>query len=356
MNIIIDARCIFDSGIGVYIREVLSRLSLMPFFRVEVIVMACHVDRFQLLDIKVEKIHKVDFSRYSIKNIYALNSILSRAELYIMPALSLPPFSKTRKITIVHDLCPIALRSLFGYFTAVVYWILLGWQILLSKRIVCISKFTRNEMHKYFPFFSGVNFSVVHNGLSTRLAKGLFKDNVQGFNLSTPYILCVGNIKPHKNIVNMVRHFSRKSIHSCSYKLVVVGNADGFRTGADISNELDECVFFTGFINDQDLASLYNNAKAFIFPSYYEGFGLPILEAMSFELPILASDIPVFREVAGEYIVYFDHMNFNDFDIKLAEVLGRGPADYSDILEKYTWEKSVSKIVGIIKNEDSTNQ
>lgn len=346
-KIVVDARCIFDSGIGVYIREVLSRLVSLNMFDVSVIVLKEQQPDFLKLGIDVNHIHCVNFGRYSLRNLYALNRLLKPASFYFMPALSVTPIlSKVKRIVVVHDLCPIALWRFFGFYTAVAYWSILGVQILFSKKILCISDFTKSQVLHYFTSIFKSKISVIHNGLSKRYFNKKFKND---FNkLQKPYLLCVGNIKPHKNVINLVNFFVSKSQFSTSHTLVVVGKSEGFRTGIDMPIENSDSVKFTGFVSDEELASFYKNADAYVFPSFYEGFGLPILEAMSFQLPILASNIPVFKEIAGDDVVYFNPNDFNDFDFNLTRLLNNPKKDYSELLASFTWEHCVGKIVDVL--------
>lgn len=346
-KIIIDCRCVFDSGIGVYIREVLSELVKYESISIEVILMNNQHEDFLKLNFGVHKLHLVKFGRYSLKNAFLMNNILSRADFYFMPNLSFVPiFSKVDKILVVHDLCPIALRKFFGRLTATLYYCLLSVQILFSKKVICISEFTKEELISYFLWIVNSKVSVIYNGLSTRLSS---RGDIYGeMDNKKPYVLCVGNIKPHKNIANLVDFYIKNSRFYHSHDLVVVGNAKGFRTG-NKENKLDvPGVVFTGFISDADLTLLYQNAAAYVFPSFYEGFGLPLLEAMSFNLPILASSIPVFEEVAGDSIFYFDPHSFDGFDEGLEKALDLKRKDYSKLLGAFTWDDCVKKMVGLI--------
>ncbi|WP_445776047.1 glycosyltransferase family 4 protein [Shewanella sp.] len=355
-RIVVDARCIFDSGIGVYIREVLIRLSALNCFEIKVILLNHQLDDFYKLDIPVHQVFPIDFGRYSLKNLFCLNHILKDCSFYFMPALSVTPiFSKVKKLVVVHDLCPIALRQFFGLPTAFFYWCILGGQILFSKKIVCISEFTKKQLLFYFSGFFKSRITVIYNGLSERFSA----DNSvseKNNDLIKPYFLCVGNIKPHKNIINLVNFFVSSSQFGKSHRLVVVGKSDGFRTGIELPANSNESVVFTGFVSDLELTELYKNADAYLFPSLYEGFGLPILEAMSFQLPILASNIPVFKEIADEYVTYFNPFDFNDFDSKLSELLKNKVNDYSGVLSFFTWDRCVEQIADILKNEDFTSK
>ena len=112
----------------------------------------------------------------------------------------------------------------------------------------------------------------------------------------------------------------------------------------------------TGYVDDEDMAPLYAGATSFIYPSLYEGFGLPPLEAMSCGCPVLASDIPVIREVCGEAVLYFDPYNVNDIKRAITQYLNESDVikekmrqkGFSNIL-RFSWEESVQELAKIIE-------
>lgn len=354
MVVVVDARCIFDSGIGIYVSEVLSRIKNVSGFKFKVILMRGQQDKFLKLNVNIDSadICLVDYGRYSVKNFYALNKFLYGCDLYWMPTLSFPPISKVKKIVTVHDLCPVALWKIFGLLKALSYWLILGSQLVLSKRIICISNFTKSELLRFYSSVFEGKIKVIYNGISNRFSLSQAKRISRK---DKPYLLCVGNVKPHKNLLNLVSFFENSSSFSKSYDLVVVGRSDGFRTGFSHTLGSSDGVIFTGFVEDDELASLYRNASAFIFPSFYEGFGLPLLEAMVFDLPILAADIDVFKEIAGDTINYFNHSDFSDFDLQLTELLNSDLSDYGVLINSFTWDRCVNSIVEIMNDENSSS-
>ena len=116
---------------------------------------------------------------------------------------------------------------------------------------------------------------------------------------------------------------------------------------------LNEFVVFTGFVSDIELNKLYSEALAFIFPSKYEGFGLPLLEAMRANCPVLASNIPIVNEICGESVLYFDPESINDISEKIRliysskdlrkELITKG----NQRVKKYSWEISAKKHLNI---------
>jgi glycosyltransferase involved in cell wall biosynthesis len=124
-----------------------------------------------------------------------------------------------------------------------------------------------------------------------------------------PYVLYVGNVKPNKNLGLLLRAFARVR-DAVPYRLVLAGRMRGFGTNDEAvirqAEAMGDRVRFTDEISDEELISLYAGARALCLPSKYEGFGLPLLEAMQMECPVLCSSAGALPEVAGESALYFD--------------------------------------------------
>ena len=148
------------------------------------------------------------------------------------------------------------------------------------------------------------------------------------------FILYVGNVKPHKNLTGLVEAFLLAKEKLRDYHLVIVGKKEGFITG-DASlikrisdNEfLSERVIFTGYVPNDDLPVMYNLASLFVFPSFYEGFGLPPLEAMACGCPLLTSDAASMPEVCRDAARYFDAGNPSDIAEKIIDSLFGSDSD-----------------------------
>jgi glycosyltransferase involved in cell wall biosynthesis len=131
-------------------------------------------------------------------------------------------------------------------------------------------------------------------------------------NLPQCFALYVGNIKPHKNIEGLLKAFGIIRRGKPGLKLVCVGQKDNFITGFEGAGRLirdlglENTVFFTGIIGDMELVGIYNCAEVLVLPSFYEGFGLPPLEAMACGCPVVVSDIPPLREVCAGAAIYID--------------------------------------------------
>lgn len=186
-------------------------------------------------------------------------------------------------------------------------------------QIVAPSEFTKSEIITVYGV-PEAQVTVVPNAIGSEFLEQMHKSYAENiplvrekYLLPTDYFLYVGTLQPRKNIPYLLEMFALyKAAHpeAKMTKLVLVGNrsAHHFDTSIDETItrlELTTEVVFPGYVEAQDLPIIYKEARAFVFPSLYEGFGIPVLEALASQIPVFASDIPVHREVGGEKVVYF---------------------------------------------------
>jgi len=190
--------------------------------------------------------------------------------------------------------------------------------------LFAVSAFTRSRWRATFP--GGVDPLVTPNGVAEvwhRVqppAPGTLPE-IPG---DRPYVLFVGNVKPHKNLVRLIHAFNAVA-DRVPHRLVLVGNLEGLRsvdhTAAALADRADGRILRLGYVDYERLPALVAGAAVFAFPSLYEGFGLPPLEAMAAGTPVLASDIPPVREVCGDAVRYFDPRDERDMAERLVETL-----------------------------------
>jgi glycosyltransferase involved in cell wall biosynthesis len=176
------------------------------------------------------------------------------------------------------------------------------------------------------------------------------------YGLPESYILFVGTLEPRKNITRLLHAYAMSKARA-GLKLVIAGKTgwlyeEVFETVARLN--LRERVIFTGFVDDDDLPSIYSMARVFVFPSLYEGFGLPVLEAMACGVPVITSDVSSMVEVAGEAAVLVDPFNVESLAVNIDEValndathdgLCRASAAQA---EKFTWEKTARHTLAVL--------
>jgi glycosyltransferase involved in cell wall biosynthesis len=204
----------------------------------------------------------------------------------------------------------------------------MGRAVKLSKNVITVSDFSKDEIVKY-TCCSPEKITVIHNGVKQANAIKDIQPLKMKYILPDQYILFVGNVKPHKNLTLFLKAYLLLSADLQSkFKIVIVGKKNGFiiadetlMTWINSHEILSKNVIFTGFVADEDMDAIYFNASLFVFPSIYEGFGLPPLEAMLNNCPTLVSDIKPHVEVCGDAAFYFDPFNEVEMSKYMADIL-----------------------------------
>ena len=258
---------------------------------------------------------------------HRLHKLLKEYEVDVFwePMNFLPKrISGIRYIVTVHDLA-VFLHPEFGAITDVITErLLLKKSCRSADRIIAISQATKNDIKKYL----GVRdekISVIYNGDSpytgkTPSYKNIEQDEVlDRWNLKEKeFFLFVGTIEPRKNIETIVKAFEKfKEKTSYLKKLVLVGKS-GWKN-SKIYNLIENSKFskdivLTGYVTEMEKECLYRNASALVFPSFHEGFGFPIVEAMSVGIPVITSRISSMPEVGGDAAIYLDESQISDAD------------------------------------------
>jgi len=210
-----------------------------------------------------------------------------------------PPIFYKKTIYTIHDLSFVRYPEFFNLYYQFFYkfFVRLAFERFLG--ISAVSQFTKNEL---IDFYGRREIFVVCNTVNHLIG---IKESAE---LPLPlknenYFLTVGSIDPRKNIEQLIKIFLKENVNA---KLVIVGQKNRvFTELKDLSKLRSSNIIFTGYLTDNQLVAYYRNAECFIYPSLYEGFGIPPLEALYFDTPVLLSDIPAHREIYGNYAHYF---------------------------------------------------
>lgn len=165
------------------------------------------------------------------------------------------------------------------------------------------------------------------------------------------YILAVSNMDPRKNFDSLIRAFN--NIEDKSVKLYIIGMRQKAFNTPDLQALTSERVFLPGFVDDEQLQKMYQNALLSVYPSLYEGFGLPPLESMTFGCPAIVSDIPALKEVSQDAGLYVDPYNIDDVTEKINILLKDNDLRESlrlkglEQIKKYSWEKSAKEVLAL---------
>lgn len=286
---------------------------------------------------------KFKWESWTIANLASCSNL----DVFHAPSFTLPfkNFSSRKKVITVHDLAFLKLPYCFDIKTRLYFKALLKKSLEQADTIICISEATKIDLVSWFPD-SERKIAVVHNGYEN-FSNYQFDDLVlSNYSLEKMnYWLSVGTINPRKNLARIVEAFDLSDKHR-GMKLVLVGNKDNLPD--QIKN--NPSVVVTGFISDNDLANLYRCCFGFLFPSLYEGFGFPILEAMSFGKPVVCSNsssIPEVSAYSQELLVNplsIDSISMLMSEIVMDDGLYKALEKHAyDNVKRFSWEKMASQ-------------
>ena len=252
------------------------------------------------------------------------------------------------KIMTIHDLAFLKNPSWYSKTYYLYYKLMTPLAVKTSKQIITVSNFSKEEILYFYPFLKSDQISVLYNAIDQHLFKKLSDIQLP----QERFALCVSSIDPRKNFARLIEAY--KDINDI--KLFIIGNYNKVFREQELSNSISNNIRFLGRVSDEELVKLYNQAECFIFPTLYEGFGLPPLEAMACGCPVIVSDIPVEREICGDAAIYFNPLCINDIHDTITQYLEKTSVIKEEICPKghantmrFSWEKSAKRVVGILE-------
>ncbi len=359
-NIGIDARLYSQTGVGVYIRNLLYYLQQKVDKNTTyyVYLMNDDFDRVSFSNMQFIK-KRANYLWHSFSEQIGFLQTINKDNLDLMhfTYFSYPVFYKKPFIATIHDVTPLIFKTgrastkhpAIYYLKYLIFKFVLKNQILKAKAIITptesvkkqvIDIFGQKYQDKIFSIYEGVNYELIETKENNDLIK----------KFSKPFFIYIGNFYPHKNVENLIKAFSESK---GAYQLILIGPKDYFteRVSHCINTmRQNKRILINTTSSLHDLMFFYKNAIALIHPSFSEGFGLPIVEAMYFNLPILASNIEVFKELLGYQYLSFDPKNVNDMKSKIESFIkNRQIFNYSKILKKYSFEKMAEQTLILYK-------
>lgn len=221
-----------------------------------------------------------------------------------------------------------------------------------------ITKFYGTEKEHVIVTSNAVDLSHFHQRTSTDIMKVLSKYKIQG-----NYILCVGNIEPRKNQETVLRSFEKlpkNIIDNMSVVLVGAGgwkNANIYKLVSQLTKKGYKIVVLENKVTDEEMPMIYSGALAMVNVSFYEGFGMPTIEAMACKVPVIVSDIPVMHEVAGKSAIYANPYDVSSVRDAILRILNMDDTTRSNLIdanykkaELYRWEDSARTLLDSVKH------
>lgn len=328
LHLCIDARMAFSSGIGTCIQEIVPLLKQGPF---QITLLVDQLDREWCRGI--DQI-LFDAPIYSIKEQLLYPLKIPQCDLFWSPHYNVPllPIRAKKRVFTIHDVCHLVFGSRLQKLYAKT---VVQRAFHLSQRGITSSDFSKREIERYFGkrFIEVVPLGVNSNRFIPKSASDAIRKKYQ---LPERFALFVGNHKPHKNIQGLKRAFSR--IQKSELELVLFGR--------DTSR---------GVLASEDLPILYSMAEVFVFPSFYEGFGLPPLEAMACGCPTVVSKAASLPQVCGEASLYFDPAKDQEIEAAVLSVIRNLELRNQLVslgfqrIQQFNWEKTAERYMGIFE-------
>ena len=284
---------------------------------------------------------------------------LFHATDFVLP----PTLSRVKTLLTVHDLSFVrvpesASPTLKAYLDNVV-----PHSIARSTHVLADSQATKEDIVGLY-HVDPSKVTVLLSGVDHRFFDRIKVDSLMTTRIkydlgSVPYIFSVGTVQPRKNYERLIRSLAKLRQSDVDIHLVIAGgkgwlDSPIYQTISE--TYMDQYVHFIGFADDEDLPALYQNATCVAFPSLYEGFGLPILEAMASGIPVLTSNLSSLPEVAGDAAILVDPYNLDEITDGLLRLITdttlRNKLTQKGLLraKQFTWEKSASQLLSIYKD------
>ena len=268
------------------------------------------------------------------------------------PGFTAPAFQSCPNVTVFHDLQHKRHPEHFRWFDLPFWELVLSIAIRNSEIIVAVSAATSRDLQKYYGLPES-RIRVVHHGVEDE-----FLEIATQRGETDPYLLCVSTLHPHKNLERLVSVFSRFRASHPEFRLVLAGMR-GFHSSAverKIAElKLESAVTITGWIPREELHGLFLRARAFVYPSTFEGFGMPVLEAMAAEVPLACSNIAPLEEIAAGYAELFAP----DDEAGMLEALENvivSRARGQNRAAQLTWERAAGKTLAALEEAAATNR
>jgi glycosyltransferase involved in cell wall biosynthesis len=313
------------------------------------------------------KIITLKSSNKFVWNSWSLPKYLRKNPVDVYHTQYIIPFFVSRKIKIITTIHDIS----FNFFPQYIKWsdllflkILIPWSLKSASAIIAVSEFTRNEIIKYYKI-DPKKVKTIQNAISDNFSINYYSDERkkevrERYKLPEKFILYIGTMQPRKNIPFLIEAYANIQSKLAGAKLVIAGRkSHNYDCKIDqVYNKLNlgDSLIFPGYIKEDDKPVLFNLASLFVLPSFYEGFGIPIIEAMSQAVPTVASDIPSSREVGMDSVLYFnpsslaslEEMMYNVFiDENLQKRLIKAGLETSKV---FSWKENSQKTLELYKS------
>ena len=372
MRIGIDARFfgLIGKGLGRYTQKLIENLEKIDNENQYVVFL--RKDNFNEYQPKNKNFQKVlaDYQWYTFAEQIKMPLLLNKFkfDLVHFPHFNVPFLYRKKFIVTIHDLILLQFPTFRGTTLNPIFYKIKFWSykfiiwsaIKRAKKVITVSNFTKKELLKYYKkYLREEKIAVTYEAGSDAMENNeqnplLDVEILKKYGILKPYLLYVGNAYPHKNLERMILAFSSMNKDQ-KYQLVLVGKIDYFynRLKKLIEKKNIKDVVFLGQITDEILDMIYGESRAYVFASLYEGFGIPPLEAMSKNIPVISSDHPCMKEILEDGAYFFNGKEEKEISEAMKKIMEDEELRKNLIekslnqIKKYSWEKMAEETLKI---------
>lgn len=284
---------------------------------------------------------------------------------HVIP-LAMPLARHTRPVVTIHDLGYLHFPEAHTAAQRLQLRLTTRWSARIARHIIAISEATRQDL-THLASVPSDKISVIPHGVSTRFTPIEDSARLQAvrerYGIRSDYILYLGTLQPRKNLPRLIEAFARALPALPRHTQLVLAGKKGWLAGPILERAsqlgISERVHFTGYVEDRDLTALLSGASLFTLPSLYEGFGMPVLEAMACGVPVLCSQTSALPEVAGDAALLVDPCDTQAIADGIAELINN-PSLRQQLRERgltraahYTWERCARATLAVLSAKGS---
>ena len=361
----IDARKLTDFGIGSYIRNLLEAIARSPEslpYRFRVYAHSRDRDAVPAMPAHFEIVTE-DSPGYSVAELtrFAWRLMRDRLDLFHATHYVIPPLARARAVVTIHDIIHVLYPEYLPNRAALLYArVMIGRALRRADRIITVSYNSKRDLVDYFGI-APARIDVVYNGVARRFHANVSRAERERvatkYGLPRPYLLFLGGEKPHKNVRNVLRGFAEaRRERALPHALVLAGPMPKNRSRVEAliaALDLSSRVFRPGIVPEEDLPGLFAGADAVLYPTLYEGFGLPVVEAMACGVPVLTSSTSALQEIAGGYAALVDPMDVDAIARGISD-LATNPTRRAELIElgkrraaDFSWDRAAQQTLRV---------
>jgi glycosyltransferase involved in cell wall biosynthesis len=287
-----------------------------------------------------------------------------KPDVFFTPSHYVPPFCPIPRVCSIMDLGYLKFSDHFRRydFWQLKYWT--AWSIFVSKKIISISETTKKDIVRHYNFADKKVVTTLLAYDAKKFNPKIGEKDVRRirskYSIVNDYILFLSTLKPSKNVEGLLKAFAQVSKKHSALSLVIAGKKGWlyqsiFEKAKELN--LENKIIFTGYIEEEDKPGLIKGAKSFVLPSFWEGFGLDVLNALACGIPVIISNKGSLPEVAGDAAIYVNPNSSHSIALAIDEVLSMSKMEYNKLskkcilqAKKFSWEKTSRETLKILES------